>query len=57
MDKPGDLRAALAAELTAPELNSDRIAELAAALVDSDPTRARFSVDAGLLARLGACPS
>jgi signal transduction histidine kinase len=53
VDKPGDLRAALAAELTAPELNSDRITELAAALVDSDPTRARFSVDAGLLARLG----
>jgi signal transduction histidine kinase len=53
VDTPGDLRTALAAELAAPELNSDRIAELAAALIDSDPTRARFSVDAGVLARLG----
>ena len=53
MDTRVDLRTALAAELAAPELNSDRFAELAAALVDSDPTRARFSVDAGMLARLG----
>jgi signal transduction histidine kinase len=53
VDSPVDLRTALAAELAAPELNSDRIVELAAALVDSDPTRARFSVDAGVLARLG----
>jgi signal transduction histidine kinase len=53
LDSPADLRAALTAELAAPELNSDRIAELAAALVGSDETKARFSVDAGLLARLG----
>ena len=53
MDRLADLRTALAAELAAPEMNSDRIAELAAALVESDPTRARFSVDAGMLARLG----
>jgi signal transduction histidine kinase len=53
VDKLVDLRVALATELAAPELNSDRIAELAAALIESDPTRARFSVDAGMLARLG----
>ena len=53
MDRPEDLRAALASELAAPELNSDRFAELAAALVNSDPRRDRFTVDAGVLARLG----
>jgi Histidine kinase-, DNA gyrase B-, and HSP90-like ATPase len=53
MDRLADLRSALTAELAATELNSGRIAELAAALVDLDQTRARFSVDAGMLARLG----
>lgn len=53
MSTTAELRKALAAELQADRPNSDKIAELAAALVDSDRTRARFSVDAGMLARLG----
>ena len=53
MDRAADLRAALAAELNAPEIDSGRVAELAAALVNSDLTQARFSVDAGVIARLG----
>lgn len=53
MNSIQNLRAALLAELQAPELDSDRLSALAAALAGSDASRVRFSVDAGMLARLG----
>lgn len=47
------LREELISELQAEEPNSDRIADLASIIASLDPSRARFSVDAAMLARLG----
>jgi signal transduction histidine kinase len=47
------LRAELIEELQSEVPNSDRIADLAAAIANMDASRARFSVDAAMLARLG----
>lgn len=53
MTSAESLRQQLMVELQSETPNSDRIADLAVAIANEDPSRARFSVDAAMLARLG----
>lgn len=53
MTSAESLRAELILELQSEAPDSDRIADLAAAIANLDASRARFSVDAAMLARLG----
>jgi signal transduction histidine kinase/anti-sigma regulatory factor (Ser/Thr protein kinase) len=53
LTKLAEVRASLAAELAKPAPDFDQISKLVTELLQCDPERARFSVDAGMVARLG----